>query len=306
MESLRSRVSYALREDISVMSGDELTEHAKDVSVLAKKIMQCGGMAVEERNQLSTELLARTNEARQRRQSLPLAVVQPDIGNAQGGDQGHPQPSFKPVKIEPFDGTAADWGRYFDDVQCYIVGAKLTDAQKIAELKRSLGKDRKNLLAQFGYANPNVSQAIEVLKRTYGQEDSVVTNLAERLEAAIPLKRNSTNEDWQALLQLATEVSALPNVNTEYGKRELIEKVIDHLPTEDAYRLSRMPSISIETVLEELRLSMKAWQRITKKVAANEQEDEPPTRRPKIVDPPRYRGERTYRDEWSSRGDRRE
>lgn len=54
------------------------------------------------------------------------------------------------------------------------------------------------------------------------------------------------------------EINALTGVNTDIGKRKLIDAIISLMPTEDSYTLAKNHDVTMDAVVEELRRCMLA------------------------------------------------
>lgn len=254
MDSLRHRVSSILSEDLTLMLEEELTVHAQAITQLEEKIADTKGVGNQIRREWLTSLGDRKNEARRLRARTRRG---PTAGNSE----------IEPVvtrnqKVAPYTGEPQDWPRYREEVDCLIIRSNMSPQAKMIELRRSLGGDRHKLFANFVGTNVNFDDAIQLLDETYGGEDNLLSSLKDRIEATRSLQYTSSLEDWQHLVELAIELQSLPNVNHEYGKRQLIEKIVERLPFNDHCRLSKIENIGIEMVVEEVRHCMRAVNKI--------------------------------------------
>lgn len=240
MDAIRLQVSTMLRKNLELMDKNDLVAHGRRIDDIMDHITVMQGRGGDERVQLVNQLLSNQEEARRRAQMVAVDDAVPVA-------EGRPRRSVRPQDIRSYDGTPRDWRRYKAEVNCYIVHTDMTPAQKLVELKKTIGEERVGLLAQYE-ENGSVTAAMEELEKMFGSVSGLVDELKSRVEALPLLKRTSPVEDWQRVLTAAHEIATIE------GERLMVEQLttilLDKLPGVMAFNLRGIENISIQNVIE--------------------------------------------------------
>ena len=147
------------------------------------------------------------------------------------------------LQLKSFDGDLTQWTPFWDSYQSAVHNNKeVSDIQKFTYLKSLLEKSAKEAVAGMTLSSANYKQAIEVLKRRFGNKDKIINCHMEALVAMEGVQRDNKVEPIRKLYdRIETHIRSLRalGVETETYGSLLCPILVKKLPPELKLNVSR-------------------------------------------------------------------